>query len=182
MAIHQNGRRRWALAIFGEQVGILAGRQIRSILTRNRVAKMPAQVPPRDRRAAPSRRSGFWLSVGIRHPAVEFGEKRSGMKRLARPGDRISSGHVFLSGREAVRVRPTYRDMTLAGRGCAHPGMTSQNVPSTTTSISFVPGRLNADDSADFRSLGSVIRIASSPSDFAMPAKSTGGSTKSMPT
>ena len=52
----------------------------------------------------------------------------------------------------------------------------------TTTSISLAPGRLNADDSADFNSPGSVIRIDSSPSDFAMPAKSTGGSTKSMPT
>ena len=52
----------------------------------------------------------------------------------------------------------------------------------TTTSISFAPGRLNADVSTGFNSFGSVILIASSPSDFATPAKSTGGSTKSMPT
>jgi hypothetical protein len=52
----------------------------------------------------------------------------------------------------------------------------------TTTSISFVPGLLNADDKADFSSPASVIRSASSPRDFARPVKSTGGSTKSMPT
>src|SRR4030081_2983097 len=32
----------------------------------------------------------------IGNPAVEFGEKLAGMKILARPGDSISSGHVFL--------------------------------------------------------------------------------------
>src|SRR5947199_10230961 len=44
----------------------------------------------------------------------------------------------------------------------------------TTTSISFVPGRLNADDSTDFNWPGSVTRTASRPSDLAMPVKSTG--------
>src|SRR5262249_35835228 len=49
----------------------------------------------------------------------------------------------------------------------------------TTTSISFVPGRLIADDSTDFNSAGSLTLIASRPRDFAMPVKSTGGSAKS---
>ena len=52
----------------------------------------------------------------------------------------------------------------------------------TTTSISLAPGRLNADDSTDFNWPGSVTCVASSPSDLATPVKSTGGSTKSMPT
>jgi hypothetical protein len=38
----------------------------------------------------------------IGNPAVEFGEKFAGMKMLASPGDSISSGHLFLSGRELV--------------------------------------------------------------------------------
>ena len=52
----------------------------------------------------------------------------------------------------------------------------------TTTSISFAPGRLKADDNTDFNCEGSVTLVASSPSDFAIPVKSTGGSMKSMPT
>ena len=52
----------------------------------------------------------------------------------------------------------------------------------TITSISLVPGRRNADDSTHFNSPGSVTLIASSPIDFASPAKSTLGSMKSMPT
>ena len=51
----------------------------------------------------------------------------------------------------------------------------------TTTSISFAPGRLKADDSTDLNCEGSVTFVASSPSDFATPVKSTGGSMKSMP-
>src|SRR6476659_7013702 len=51
----------------------------------------------------------------------------------------------------------------------------------TTTSISFAPGRLNADDNTDFSCEGSVTLVASSPSDFATRVKSTGGSMKSMP-
>src|SRR5258706_4940013 len=33
----------------------------------------------------------------IADPAVEFGKKLAGMKLLARPGDSVRSGHVFLS-------------------------------------------------------------------------------------
>ncbi|MHC2624776.1 hypothetical protein ACVIW2_006808 [Bradyrhizobium huanghuaihaiense] len=54
--------------------------------------------------------------------------------------------------------------------------------PSTITSISFVPGRLNADASVAFSSLTSLTLIASQPSALARPVKSTGGFTKSMPT
>ncbi|MEH2563689.1 hypothetical protein V1289_003316 [Bradyrhizobium sp. AZCC 2289] len=54
--------------------------------------------------------------------------------------------------------------------------------PLTTTSISFGPVRLNADFIALFNSFGSVTLIASNPSDLAIPAKSTGGSAKSIPT
>ena len=52
----------------------------------------------------------------------------------------------------------------------------------TITSISFAPGRLNADFITPFSSCGSVTLIASSPSERATPVKSTGGSMKSMPT
>jgi hypothetical protein len=70
---------------------------------------------------------------------------------------------------------------------CADPLASPRNdgghsEPSTMTSISFVPGRLNADLKAAATSFGSVMRIASRPSDFASPVKSTAGSTKSMPT
>src|SRR4051795_6476704 len=54
--------------------------------------------------------------------------------------------------------------------------------PSTITSINFAPGRANADFSVEATCPASVMRIASSPSAFASPQKSTGGSTKSMPT
>ena len=65
---------------------------------------------------------------------------------------------------------------------CARNDGISHTVPSTTTSISFAPGRLNADLRVGATSLASVMRVASSPSDFAIPTKSTGGSAKSIPT
>src|SRR4029453_19235574 len=52
----------------------------------------------------------------------------------------------------------------------------------TTTSITFAPGRLKADDKTEFNWDGSVAFVSSIQSDFAKPVKSTGGSMKSMPT
>ena len=86
-----------------------------------------------------------------------------------------------LSKRSPRRMGPGLRRDDVE-RFAQHSLRRSHTVPSTTTSISLAPGRLNAEVSADFSSLGSVIRIASSPSALATPVKSTFGSTKSMPT
>ena len=82
---------------------------------------------------------------------------------------------------EAIQII-AHRIASMDCFACARNDGDQSHRPSTITSISFAPGRLNAEAASAFKSLGSVIRIASSPSDLASPVKSTGGSAKSMPT
>jgi hypothetical protein len=95
MSVHQDGRRRGALAIVRQEIGVLAGwrfdqfrRETQSSKSRG---KFLHKIGPQ-RVAAP----GILAFRGIGNPALEFAEKFTGMKRLARPFDRIGSGHVFL--------------------------------------------------------------------------------------
>src|ERR1700737_19495 len=96
--------------IFGEKVRILSGRRFDQSRRKIELRKRRLQFVPEigAQRVAPL---GVLAFRGIGDPAVELGEKFAGMKVLARPGDSISSGHVVpFAGREALRVRPTYRN------------------------------------------------------------------------
>ncbi len=100
---------------------------------------------------------------------------RGGVKSVGRAKSEATSGNTIYHS--ALRMVGSLR--------FAHPGSNDANQFTellTTTSISFAPGRLKADDKTDFNCEGSVTFVASSPSDFATPVKSTGGSMKSMPT
>ena len=104
------------LAIVRQKVRAPAGRRFDQPRREIELRKGRLQVLPRDRRAAlaPLGILAFGL---IGDPAVEFGEKRAGMKLLARPGNGVGSGHVFLSRSRNASRPPTYRDTTPAGSG-----------------------------------------------------------------
>jgi hypothetical protein len=112
------------------------------------------------------------LAMTVQHvvPAFEPGPIITGSGVVRR-----SSNTVYQTIDYAVWV-PAFAGTTF---GLDHRPHT---VPSTITSINFAPGRPQADASADFNSLGSAMRVASSPIDLARPTKSTLGSIKSIPT
>src|SRR5258708_13143729 len=114
VAVHQDRRRRRALAIFGEEIGNPAGWRFdqpgREIELRKWRLHFPHEVSAQ--RIAPL---GVLALRGISHPAAEFGEELTGLKMLVRTGDSVSSGHVFLlrsqasvefSHRIGIRRRP----------------------------------------------------------------------------
>ena len=117
-------------------------------------------------------------------------EAASGGK-LSREATRCGGGVTCRVGKGALRAVPTthphrypgwWARFALPTLRFRNDGLNQFTELLTTTSISFAPGRLKADDNTDFNCEGSVTRVASSPSDFATPVKSTGGSMKSMPT
>jgi hypothetical protein len=158
-------------------------------------------VKPRAHRVA---RMRTWISASLRAQQSMAQQKvKSGLLRFARndvphspPSSPAHAGDPERRVGKAKRAHHPSVQIGYGGHGARAPLPTLRNhgdddwskaksphtVPSTTTSISFAPGRLNADASIDFKSPASVIRIASSPSDLATPVKSTFGSTKSMPT
>ena len=101
MAVHQNGRRRRVLLIFRDQIRGPCRSEIRSIVSRNRVAQMPAAVLPRDRRAAHRAAPGS----GFRSDRRPCGRVRRETRRnedAGAPGrwHRLWSCLSFLAGRE----------------------------------------------------------------------------------
>ena len=135
MSVHQHGRRRGISRDIPRTDTALCRSEIRSVSSRNRAAKTPAAFPLRDRRATPRAAPAILAFRPVGDPAVELGEKLAGMKMLARPGDRIGSGHVIVFP-VAKLMAPAYRDRMPAGSG-------------TMSTICFAKMSRNATISAD---------------------------------
>ena len=150
-------------------------RAIQDGIRRRDIARKTVRQGPR---AAVSAASGRAV------PAA--GESESGGVDLSSPRKRgpITTGRGSAKTRDIDFAHRRHPVVMGPGSRYARPGRHCDQFTEllNTTSISLAPGRLNASESFGFNSAGSVILIASSPSDFASPQKSTGGSTKSMPT
>ena len=105
VTVHQDRGRRGVLAIFGQQIRMLPARgfdqSCREIELRESRLQFLFEVAAQA--VAPF---GILAFGGIGDPAVEFTEKRAGMKIFLRPGDSIGSGHVFLSRAASFFERP----------------------------------------------------------------------------
>src|SRR5258708_37075801 len=102
--------------IFGEKVRVLSGRRFdqscREIELRECRHEFVFEIGAQA--IAPL---GILAFGGIGDPPLEVGEKLTGMKLLAGPGDGVSCGHIFPSRARGSSRGGTVRDKAAAGKG-----------------------------------------------------------------
>ncbi len=95
MAVGEHGRQRSILAIVGEQIRPLPARRFDQ--PRLEIERSKGRLQFLDQISAQRRAGIFLLAFGaVADAAVQNFQELAGGKMLARPGDRVGSGHAFL--------------------------------------------------------------------------------------